>query len=248
MTEAAAQRGARTPAELETEIRSIRTRMDSALDEIEFRLSPGHLSGGAIEVVRDVVQGNPTRLARAIRDNPIPVAMIGLGALWLAWAVSRTPERPDGVGGDSGGRLSDQRVQPLLSRLIAISGDGAAAGHRLTRALGDSVLSARLAPVLVRLEHAVQALETELARYGGRPSGEWPPHPVWSDADGALEGRRGREAALSAFQRGLDGTMAVYRDALRLPLPDEVRVVVGGRFHDLELARNEVGAVREVVG
>ena len=79
----------RSPDEIERDIADIRSRMDRTLDELEFRLSPGQLTSGAVDLVKDVMRGDPSRLGDAIRNNPIPVVMIGIGALWLAFAMNR---------------------------------------------------------------------------------------------------------------------------------------------------------------
>ncbi|NYZ15123.1 DUF3618 domain-containing protein [Azospirillum sp. RWY-5-1] len=235
--------GSRTTADLEDDIRSIRARMDSTLDELEYRLSPGQLTGGVADLVRDVVQGKPNRTARAIRDNPIPVALIGIGVLWLAWAISRTPAiEGRRIPGDHP-TLSDQRIRIILTGLVAATRQGSAAIHKADRSIADPELSGRLHEVDRQLARSAAALEEELHRHGGRLEPDAPPHPVWNDLNDALAGERHRRDLLVAVERGVQGTLDLFREALHEDLPAELRVVVGAHFHEMETVGHRVGAL-----
>lgn len=235
----------RSMADIESDIRGIRARMDSTLNEIEFRLSPGQLTGHVSDVVRDVVEGRPTRVATAIRNNPIPVALIGIGALWLAWAVSRT----DPLEGATAphGQLSDQRIRILLAGLAAACRQGAEGFREADMLLVDAQLSSRLAEVSNQFERSSASLDNEFRMYGGVPQPGEPVHPAWLDLHDELTGARSRAEILSALQGGLENTLDLFRDVLQEPLPDELRVVVGAHFHDLERVQHRIGALREAV-
>lgn len=237
-------RRARGMGEIEGDIHAIRSRMDATLDEIEFRLSPGQMSGGIIDVVRDVVQGNPTRVARAIRENPIPVALMGIGALWLAWAVSRTPAVAGPVEA-MGSTLSDQRLRILLTGLVGVCRQGAEAFREADAAMADARLSTRMMEVSNQLERTSAALDHELRIRGGMADLDGPAHPAWEDVHTVLAGDRSRAQLLASLERGLDGTLDVFRDCLQEDLPPDLRVVVGAHFHDLERVQHHVGALRE---
>ena len=83
--------GHHTAAELQREIDADRARIEEQLHAIEKRLSPGQLidelidytkhSGGAEYV------GN---LGKALKTNPIPVALMGIS---LAWLMAKTPQQ-----------------------------------------------------------------------------------------------------------------------------------------------------------
>ncbi len=239
-------RGRRGPDEIERDIQDIRTRMDSVLDEIEFRLSPGQLSGGVIDVARDVIEGNPSRVARAIRANPWPLAVMAAGALWLAWSVSRTPEvaaPADAVVPP----LSDQRLSILMSGLTSACRQGATGFRQADMILDDPGLTPRLTQVAVQLDRSAAALEEELHRHAGRFDREGPVHPAWEELRGEIAGARTRAGVLGGLERGVDHTLALFREALHEPLPEELRVVVGAHFHEIETVRHRVGALREAV-
>ena len=243
---AVSARDRRGPDEIEHDIHNIRARMDAVLDEIEFRLSPGQLSGGMIDVARDVMQRNPSRVARAIRSNPWPLAVMAAGALWLAWNVSRTPEvviaTPHGHG-----TISDQRVRILLTALVNACRQGATGFRQAELILDDPGLTPRLTQVAAQFDRSAASLDDELRRRGGMPDAEGPVHPVWQDLHAELGGGRSRGAVLGGLERGVDGTLALFRESLHEDLPEDLRVVVGAHFHEIETVRHRVGALREAV-
>jgi ElaB/YqjD/DUF883 family membrane-anchored ribosome-binding protein len=86
--------GEPSPAEIERDIERTRERMSSNLDELGERLSPDHLKRQAkdalAEKAQDVVsnvgdQARQTggRMLDFITENPLPVAAVTLGAIWL---------------------------------------------------------------------------------------------------------------------------------------------------------------------
>lgn len=239
------QGNSRSLADIENDIRGIRTRMDSTLDEIEFRLSPGQLTGHVSEVVRDVVEGRPTRVATAIRSNPIPVALIGIGALWLAWAVSRTPALAGATAPD--GMVSDQRIRILLAGLVNACRQGAEGFREADMLLSDATLSPRFIEISNQFERTSASLDHEFRVRGGMAEPGEPVHPAWHALHDQLTGARSRAEILVALENGMDHVLDLFRDALHEPLPDELRVVVGAHFHDLERVQHRVGALREAV-
>ncbi len=244
---AASPRGRRGTDEIEQDIHAIRSRMDSVLDEIEFRLSPGQMSGGVVEVVRDVVEGNPSRVARAIRSNPWPLALMAAGALWFAWTVSRTQEVERTVPGSPAGEVADGTVLDVLGILVAACRQGATGFRQADMVLDDPHLTPRLTQVATQFERSAAALEAELVRYGGDRDPQAPVHAVWRDLEAELGGPRSRGGLLRGLESGVDGTLALFRNSLHDELPEELTVIVGAHFHEIETVRHRVGALREAV-
>lgn len=240
------RRGGRTPAEIESEIRAVRARLEGTLEELEARLSPETWTNRAVDAVRDVLQGRPSPLGRILRENPVPLALIGVGAAWLAWNVVR---RPGGVAGavrlPPSGRGGGASLPGVLAGLVAVARQGADAFRRADRVLADPSRAAFLVPAAGLLDRAAAALEMELGRCDGGAVPPRTPHPAWADVDGALTAERGRAAALGALERGVRATLGVFRAALREPLPDRTRVVVGAQFHELETVEHRIAALRE---
>jgi len=84
----------RSPEQIEFEIQRTRERMSGNIDELGDRLSPDNLKQQAKQAIsekaQDVVSGvgdqareTGTRMLEFISRNPLPVAAVGLGAIWL---------------------------------------------------------------------------------------------------------------------------------------------------------------------
>ena len=93
--------GRNDPATIRAEIRETRERMGDTIEEIGERLNPNRLKEQVKENIRDATIGrvetmaqnavdrvNDTRrtFTNAIRENPIPAAMVGIGLGWLMWS------------------------------------------------------------------------------------------------------------------------------------------------------------------
>jgi ferritin-like metal-binding protein YciE len=80
-------------ATLEREVRAQRAEISETLTEIRQRLSPGQLLDAALRGrgTRD----NVARIGSAMARNPLPVMLIGVGALWLALSNDQPPRPTD---------------------------------------------------------------------------------------------------------------------------------------------------------
>jgi ElaB/YqjD/DUF883 family membrane-anchored ribosome-binding protein len=89
---------ANEPEEIQAQIKQTRTQMGHTIDEIQQRLSPEYIKQQAQESIREATIGKVEKMANqvenrvdnwrsnamyTIRENPIPMAMIGLGLGWL---------------------------------------------------------------------------------------------------------------------------------------------------------------------
>jgi ElaB/YqjD/DUF883 family membrane-anchored ribosome-binding protein len=86
-------RDSENPDELQQDIHRTRERIDETLDAIKQQLSPGDLLSQVMGLFRQEGGGTSmgskagdvlSSLARTIKENPIPVALIGIGLLGLA--------------------------------------------------------------------------------------------------------------------------------------------------------------------
>ncbi|HUG62057.1 MAG TPA: DUF3618 domain-containing protein [Methylomirabilota bacterium] len=74
----------KSPEEIEREVEMARADVRSTLGDIRESLSPGQMIDQALEYVRGSGGADFTRnLGRSVRDNPVPVALIGAGIGWL---------------------------------------------------------------------------------------------------------------------------------------------------------------------
>jgi ElaB/YqjD/DUF883 family membrane-anchored ribosome-binding protein len=77
--------------QLEREAQATRSRIEQTLSELRTRISPGQIVDQAVDYARDTASGDLVRnLSRQVAENPVPVALMGAGLVWLMMA----PRRP----------------------------------------------------------------------------------------------------------------------------------------------------------
>ncbi|MCB4825051.1 DUF3618 domain-containing protein [Roseicella aerolata] len=82
--------GARSSAEIEREVEETRAGLTDTLDELRERASPGQLFEQAIDYARGSGGTEFMRnLGQQVRDNPLPLLLIGAGIGWLMMAGNR---------------------------------------------------------------------------------------------------------------------------------------------------------------
>lgn len=122
-----------TPESIEAEIARKRADMDQTLTALQDKLSPGPIVDQAVGLLKQGPAEIADGFGRFIRENPVAVALIGSGLVWMAVSALR-PDRPAWVEhGNPYGGLSDSGNPPE-----ATSGDtgSASSGADL---LGQSV-------------------------------------------------------------------------------------------------------------
>ncbi|HEX5079567.1 MAG TPA: DUF3618 domain-containing protein [Geminicoccaceae bacterium] len=91
--------GSKSAAEIEREVQQSRAEVEQTLDAIQARLSPGQLLDQAVGYFRE---GRGVDFARNLGDsitqNPIPLALVGVGLAWMMLGGQRS--------GHPGGRLA----------------------------------------------------------------------------------------------------------------------------------------------
>ena len=101
-----------SPDELRARIHETRLEMSQTINAIQDRLSPDHLvsetkdaiKDATVERARQVAQGasrvadiardsfeNPGRVVQTVKANPVPAAVMGVAAMWLAVRALRRP-------------------------------------------------------------------------------------------------------------------------------------------------------------
>ena len=237
----------RSPDEIERDIADIRSRMDKTLDELEFRLSPGQLTSGAVDLVKDVMRGDPSRLGDAVRNNPIPVVMIGIGALWLAFAINRPQQVHEETKSKRISRLSPDQIAEVLSPLIAVTLQGVDGLRQAEGRIADPAVQALVREIGQQHDRAAAALEAEVRRHGATPlAGVMPPsrpHPAWSELRRALTTGE-TPSIIAAIENGEDSALETFRMALHADLPEETRVLVGAHFHAIQQTHNRMSALK----
>jgi hypothetical protein len=82
----------RRPHEIEGDIARTRADVSNTIDAIQSKLSPGELMNEALQLARQSGAREFTQnFGRSMRDNPIPVALVGIGLAWLMTTSRRGP-------------------------------------------------------------------------------------------------------------------------------------------------------------
>ena len=134
----------RSPEEIQREIEMTRERMSQNIDQLGEKLSPENLkrqakdaiTGKAHDMVNNVgyqARDTGSRVFDFIRENPLPVAAVGLGAVWLVQQRNRSE-----ISGDRMARFAytgpERRREGLKGRIADRAGhlresvSGAASG------------------------------------------------------------------------------------------------------------------------
>lgn len=121
---------ARQSEQLEREAEETRHHLAGALDELRYRVSPGQV----VDQLADYVSEGPgaifmRNLTREIRDNPVPVLLIGIGIAWLVLASSLSA-RGRGLGSEPGTALMPRR-DPAMVHDTSCSAEVIAVDSRL---------------------------------------------------------------------------------------------------------------------
>src|SRR5688572_12925011 len=77
--------------EVQQEVRQSRAELEDTLDEIQRRLSPGQMFDQAVDYLRGSGGNEFLRnLGSTVRDNPVPVVLMGTGLAWLMLSGQRS--------------------------------------------------------------------------------------------------------------------------------------------------------------
>lgn len=103
--------GGRRPDEILAEIDRTRGEMDRTLTAIEQRLTPGQLMDQSLDYLKNSGANEfAHNLGGAAKNNPLPVALVGIGLTWLM-ALGRQPAQHEGsmaYGSGAGGRMRER--------------------------------------------------------------------------------------------------------------------------------------------
>ena len=105
--------GDRSSAEVERDVEDTRARLTGTLEQLRDRASPGQLFEQALDYAKRSGGTDFARnLAASVRDNPLPLLLIGAGVGWLMLS-----DRRGGTGGTAGDRQQRQAGEGVAQRL-----------------------------------------------------------------------------------------------------------------------------------
>jgi hypothetical protein len=81
----------RRPEEIEHDLDRSRAEVSSTIDAIQSKLTPGQMMDQAFAYARTSLPADfGANLSNTIRENPVPVALVGIGLAWLMASGQRT--------------------------------------------------------------------------------------------------------------------------------------------------------------
>jgi len=104
----------KSSTELENEIRMIRAEMDETLRDLERRFSPGELLDRALRQLPGGPKEFANNLGSAVRDNPLPATLTGIGIAWLM-AASNSPSHEGRVRHSGAAREKMREASHIVS-------------------------------------------------------------------------------------------------------------------------------------
>jgi hypothetical protein len=106
---------AKRPEDIEVEIAETRSDLAETLEALEDRLAPRQLIEKGFDMMRDGVNGNMGRIGQVLKENPIPLALIGAGLGWLMLSRTGATQQIGSAASDAAGAVGD-RVRGLIGR------------------------------------------------------------------------------------------------------------------------------------
>lgn len=184
--------------------------------------------------------------ALALR-HPVPALLLGLGAVAVVAALIRPRPNPRDWIDMPPLDEAEEATALLVADLIGIARQGAKALRQAGMALREERLGLLLRDVAMERGHTAALLQQALqvhgvpAVHGHEPTGDVVPE--WKRVERLLRGHAA-DRIIPAVAAAEDATLDRFRQALRCPLPDDIRLIIGERlFAEIEPSRNRLGAL-----
>jgi hypothetical protein len=136
--------GNRSAADIEADVERTRARVTQTIDALRDSMSPGQIMDQIVDYARDSGGADFTRnLGAAVRDNPLPVLLIGAGIGWLMLSgqngrAGAPARRPAWAAPSSSGPGVMERMSGTSARLQEGAGQVASSvGNAASNALGS---------------------------------------------------------------------------------------------------------------
>lgn len=176
------------PEEIERDLEQTRAEVSSTLDAIQEKLTPGQLMDQAIDYWRRSAPADfGSNLSRSVRDNPLPVALVGIGLGWLM--VSSRKQEPrygayrddypydddyrsdyatttHGYGSLDSPRY-DESDESMLERVKTGASETAGQLRSSAAETADEIRD-KASELTARAGHAVDSMRGKASEYGGR--------------------------------------------------------------------------------
>lgn len=242
----------RRPDQIEDDIERKRAEVSSTIDAIQSKLSPGEMMDEALQYLRNNGAAEfGKNLGRSVRDNPVPIALIGVGVAWLMMSGGRD-------------RRSDWDDYPAIrtgssSRYHTdeadLSGEWASSGSTRSASLAEPGLASRIGSAGSSAGESVRDSVTGAAKsVGDTVSGAASRvgEKVSSAASRVREKVSGATGRARGMASGASGRLGGLKDDVRArvtALPDVTRQRANRMLDDQPLVLGAVGiAIGAAIG
>jgi hypothetical protein len=157
--------GSKSPGQIESEVERTRSDVSGTLDALRGKLAPGQLMDQVVDQIADYARGSggaefARNLGASVRDNPLPVALIGAGIAWLL--LSKNSSQPSAT---SSAPSSGQRLLPAPSH------DGRYVGSMPIGGPDGGSGTGRMSTARARISDAMDATQERAGEVAGAASG-----------------------------------------------------------------------------
>lgn len=135
----------RTASDIQRDVERTRSELDQTLIAIEHRFSRGQLIEQGMNYLRQSgAREYMLNLSRSVRQDPLPLALVGVSLAWLMVSNGRGPVREPGVDSTSGDGFASSLKDKATSVKEGVTGvahsltDTAEAAKERAQQLGDS--------------------------------------------------------------------------------------------------------------
>jgi hypothetical protein len=191
--------GGRRPEQILTEIYRTRDELEKTLVAIEHRLTPGQLVDQGLDYLRHSGANEFVHnLGGAAKQNPLPVALVGIGLAWLM-ALGRQPAQ------NYGSSMSSSRLHESMTSMRDKASAGAqrrgACTARASACLRQHGLPVHEQPSALERSGFCRSVRCSVAA-----PRTWQEEKLMGEASGA--GREGQRPCRAATRQGTRGSRA----------------------------------------
>ena len=159
--------------QFEREAEETRWQLAGTLDELRDRITPGRVVDQLIDYTREGLAAEFLRnIGREVRDNPMPLVLIGIGIAWLMVSSNRTSRAAIASAADSVARTAADIGTATSAAVTRTTEWGQQTATRLSERTSDatSMVSNKVAEFAGRAREATEGL-AERARGGSAVAG-----------------------------------------------------------------------------
>jgi hypothetical protein len=193
--------------QFEREAEETRWQLSATLEELRGRMTPGRVVDQLVDYARQGPASEFLRnLGREVRENPVPLVLIGISIAWLALASSRTSRTAIASAADSATRKATE-VGSAASAAVTRTGEWSRlTAERLSESANNAAtaVSGKTVDLATRAREATGAVAARVGRTSNI-----------AFAGSGERDTRAAEGALEALHREKESASAVEAAALQ---------------------------------